>query len=98
MWRSSCDTVTTKSVWQACGWSPASSRCHACRQGNREGRTYRIRQRASALVTAVTSFSNRPLVYIFYVGCCADRAVHGRRPFVAQRALFHSIDVPGYAS
>ena len=37
-------------------------------KGHREGSTYSFRARISAVVNAVTSFSNRPLIYIFYLG------------------------------
>lgn len=67
-------------------------------KGNREGRTYRIRQRVSALVNAVTSFSNRPLVYIFYVGCALIALSTSAAAFLLFRAVFHGIGVPGYAS
>jgi putative glycosyltransferase len=67
-------------------------------KGNRDGRTYRIRQRASALVNAVTSFSNRPLVYIFYVGCALITLSTSAAAFLLYRALFHRIEVPGYLS
>ena len=65
---------------------------------NREGRAYRNRQRLSALVNAVTSFSNRPLVYIFYLGCVIIAVSTSAAVYLVQRALFHGIDVPGYAS
>jgi putative glycosyltransferase len=65
---------------------------------NREGRAYRNRQRLSALVNAVTSFSNRPLVYIFYLGCFIIALSSSAAVYLVQRALFHGIDVPGYAS
>jgi putative glycosyltransferase len=65
---------------------------------NREGRAYRNRQRLSALVNAVTSFSNRPLVYIFYLGCVIIALSTSAAAYLVQRALYHGIDVPGYAS
>ena len=67
-------------------------------KANRDGRSYRTRQRVSALVTAVTSFSNRPLVYIFYVGSVLIVLSTAAALFLAQRALVHGIDVPGYTS
>jgi len=65
---------------------------------NREGRAYRTGQRLAALVNAVTSFSNRPLVYIFYLGCVIIAMSSSAAVYLVQRALFHGIDVPGYAS
>ncbi len=37
-------------------------------KGSRPGSSYSLRKRVSSLVSAVTSFSNRPLIYIFYLG------------------------------
>jgi putative glycosyltransferase len=65
---------------------------------NREGRSYRIRQRLSALVNAVTSFSNRPLIYIFYMGCVLIALSTSAGAFLLYRAVFHHVDVPGYVS
>jgi putative glycosyltransferase len=65
---------------------------------NREGRAYRTRQRISALVNAVTSFSNRPLVYIFYLGCALITLSTAAASYLVYRALLHRINVPGYAS
>src|SRR5262249_35290442 len=49
-------------------------------------------------VNAVTSFSNRPLVYIFYLGCVLIAVSTSAAAFLFYRALVHDIDVPGYAS
>jgi putative glycosyltransferase len=65
---------------------------------NRQGRAYRNRQRFEALVNAVTSFSNRPLVYIFYLGCVIIALSASATLYLVQRALIHGIEVPGYAS
>ena len=42
---------------------PVTSRRHA-----RSGATYSLRRKVAVLVNSVTSFSNRPLVFIFYLG------------------------------
>jgi putative glycosyltransferase len=67
-------------------------------KGRRDGHAYRQRQRISVLINALTSFSNRPLIYIFYVGSglMAISATAGL--YLIWRALRHGIGVPGYAS
>jgi putative glycosyltransferase len=37
-------------------------------KGKRAGTSYSLRARVSSLVNAITSFSNRPLIYVFYLG------------------------------
>jgi putative glycosyltransferase len=65
---------------------------------SREGHSYANRQRISALVNALTSFSNRPLVYIFYMGCVLVAVSTVAALFLVIQALSHGIGVPGYAS
>ena len=65
---------------------------------SRAGHSYSNRQRVGALVNAVTSFSKRPLVYIFYIGCVLMLLSGAAGVFLVERALFHGISVPGYVS
>ena len=48
-------------------------------KGSRPGSSYSVRARASSLVNAVTSFSNRPLIYIFYLGASRRDGIAHRR-------------------
>jgi putative glycosyltransferase len=67
-------------------------------KGSRPGTSYSLRARASALVNAVTSFSNRPLIYIFYMGAAVvTMSLLGALVLVI-RALTGGIGVAGYAS
>jgi putative glycosyltransferase len=67
-------------------------------KGDREDHAYRNRQRLSVLVNALTSFSNRPLVWIFYVGCLLMLLSGSAALYLVIRAIQHGIGVPGYAS
>jgi putative glycosyltransferase len=65
---------------------------------SREGHSYDNRRRISALVNALTSFSNRPLVYIFYMGCALIALSTVAAVFLVIQSLADGIGVPGYAS
>lgn len=67
-------------------------------KGSRGDSSYTIRRRVSVLVSAVTSFSNRPLIYIFYLGTAVMLLSLGAAAVLTLRALNDGIGVPGYAS
>jgi putative glycosyltransferase len=68
-------------------------------KGSREGASsYSMRRRASVLVNAVTSFSNRPLIYIFYIGITVMLLSIAQAAWLVIQSLRHDIGVPGYAS
>ena len=67
-------------------------------KGNRSGSSYSIRARVSTLVNAVTSFSNRPLIYIFYLGAFVVTLSSLAAFALAIRALTTGVGVAGYAS
>jgi putative glycosyltransferase len=67
-------------------------------KGHREDSTYSLRARVSAVVNAVTSFSNRPLIYIFYLGAFVVTISTLAAAALTIRALTTGIDVAGYAS
>lgn len=60
--------------------------------------TYTLRRRISVLVNAITSFSNRPLIFIFYLGgfIVLTSMVYGGS--LIWRALHGEIGIPGWAS
>jgi putative glycosyltransferase len=60
--------------------------------------TYSLGKRISVLVNAVTSFSNRPLVLIFYLGCVIMIAAMAAAGYLAWRRAIGGVGVPGYAS
>jgi putative glycosyltransferase len=67
-------------------------------KGSRPGTSYSLRARASALVNAVTSFSNRPLIYIFYMGAAVVTISSLAALVLVIRAMTGGIGVAGYAS
>ena len=67
-------------------------------KGSRPGSSYSFRSRVSALVNAITSFSNRPLIYVFYLGTIILVMSTLAATVLAFRALNHGIGVAGYAS
>ena len=64
----------------------------------RAGSSYTLRRRISLLVNAITSFSNRPLIYIFYLGIVVMLVTAIAAGILLVRALNREIGVPGYAS
>jgi len=67
-------------------------------KGSRPGSSYSVRSRVSSLVNAITSFSNRPLIYVFYLGTIILVISTLAATVLAFRALNHGIGVAGYAS
>jgi putative glycosyltransferase len=67
-------------------------------KGSREQPSYRLRQRLSSLISAITSFSNRPLIYVFYIGVLMMILSCAAALALIVRAFQHGIGVPGYAS
>lgn len=60
--------------------------------------TYSLARRIDVLVNAVTSFSNRPLVLIFYLGCVIMVAASAAAAYLVWRRAVGGVGVPGYAS
>jgi putative glycosyltransferase len=65
---------------------------------SRPGSTYGLRKRISVLVNSVTSFSNRPLIYIFYLGCGIMGLAAASGAYLIARALVLGSGVPGWPS
>ena len=65
---------------------------------SRNPSTYTLRKRISVLVGAVTSFSNRPLVYIFYLGATIVLTSIAYGTYLVWTALHGGIGIPGWAS
>jgi putative glycosyltransferase len=64
----------------------------------REGAAYGKRERLSVMVNALTSFSNRPLVFIFWVGCLLMLLSASAALYMVVRAAQRGIGVPGWPS
>ena len=67
-------------------------------KGTRGETSYSVRRRISALVSAVTSFSNRPLIYVFYVGTIVMVGSLVAAAALIVQTFNHGIGVPGYPS
>jgi putative glycosyltransferase len=65
---------------------------------SRGGSTYRPRLRLAMFVNAVTSFSNRPLVLVFELGCVIMAASIVAALYMVWRRATGHVGVPGYAS
>ena len=65
---------------------------------SRGSSTYTFRKRISVLVNAITSFSNRPLIYIFYLGAFLVMVSLGYGSFLVWLALRGEVGIPGWAS
>jgi len=60
--------------------------------------SYTIRRRISVLVDAITSFSNRPLVYIFQIGVAVMLLSIAAGVLLIEQSLSGHVGVPGWAS
>jgi putative glycosyltransferase len=60
--------------------------------------TYNLARRATALVDAITSFSNRPLMLVFYVGTAVVTIAGAAGLALILRVLFFGPFLPGWAS
>jgi putative glycosyltransferase len=67
-------------------------------KGSRGASTYGVGKRVAVLVNAVTSFSNRPLVYIFYLGSFIMATATLAVATLIWRVLFHGVAVAGWPS
>jgi putative glycosyltransferase len=65
---------------------------------DRGASTYGVGERVAVLVNAVTSFSNRPLVYIFYLGAFIMLTATLTGTILIWRVLFHGVGVEGWPS
>jgi len=60
--------------------------------------SYSLAARVAVLVNAITSFSNRPLVYIFYLGCFIMATALAAAAYLVWRVIFHGVGVAGWPS
>jgi putative glycosyltransferase len=67
-------------------------------KSSRGSSSYSIRKRISVLVNAVTSFSNRPLLYIFQTGFAVMLLSMAAGVFLMYKSLSGGVGVPGWAS
>jgi putative glycosyltransferase len=60
--------------------------------------TYGFADRVAVMVNAITSFSSKPLVYVFYLGCAIMTMAAVAGAYLAWRVLFHGVAVSGWPS
>jgi len=65
---------------------------------NRAAPAYRITARTAVMVNAITSFSNRPLVLIFYLGCLIMASAAMAALVLIWRMVFRQVGVAGWPS
>jgi putative glycosyltransferase len=65
---------------------------------SRGGTTYTLRRRIASLVNAITSFSNTPLVLIFYLGCAIVLLAGLGALYLIVRRLFFGVLLAGWPS
>lgn len=87
--------ISLAGLWAATGFEQVPVTID---KGKRPGTSYTLRRRISSLVSAVTSFSNRPLIYVFYVGVGVMLVSTAAALVLVVRAINQGIGVPGYAS
>lgn len=60
--------------------------------------TYNVSRKIANLVNSITSFSNQPLVYIFYLGCAIILLSSGAAAYLVLRRLLFGVYMAGWAS
>jgi putative glycosyltransferase len=71
---------------------------HVVRKGSRDGSSYTMRKRVSVFVNAITSLSNRPLVYIFQIGVAVMLLSMVAGLWLFYESLRGQVGVPGWAT
>jgi putative glycosyltransferase len=64
----------------------------------RRSSSYNLPRKLSVLVDSITSFSNRPLVFIFYLGCFISAAAGLAAAYLIVRRLFFGVLLDGWPS
>jgi putative glycosyltransferase len=70
----------------------------AVRKHSRSKSTYSLRRKIALLVNSVTSFSSRPLVFIFYLGVAIGALAAVAAGYLVIRRVFFGILLPGWPS
>jgi putative glycosyltransferase len=60
--------------------------------------TYGLGRKIAVLVNSITSFSSRPLEFIFYIGLVIGAAASGAAGYLVVRRMFFGILLPGWPS
>jgi putative glycosyltransferase len=87
--------VCIAGLWAMTGFD---QRPETVRKGSHGHSSYSVRRRISVLVNAITSFSNRPLIYIFQIGMAVMGLSILAGAVLLYKSLTAGIGVPGWAS
>jgi len=60
--------------------------------------SYNVARKLSLLVNAITSFSNKPLIFMFYTGLLICGGAAAASLWLIHRRLFHGIPIMGWSS
>jgi putative glycosyltransferase len=82
-------------LWVITGFD---QRPHTIRKHARRHSSYTFRKRVSVFVNAITSFSNRPLIYIFQIGLAVMALSIAAAAVLVYRRVTGRVGVPGWAS
>jgi putative glycosyltransferase len=88
--------VCLAALWAITGFTQVG---HAVRKSDRGSRsTYGFTDRVAVMVNAITSFSNKPLVYVFYLGSAIMALATLAGVVLMWRVLFRGVAVAGWPS
>jgi putative glycosyltransferase len=87
--------VCLAGLWMLTGFDQRPVTVH---KHSRSESSYTVRRRISVLVDAITSFSNRPLLYIFQIGMGVMLLAVAAAILLIEQSLTGAVGVPGWAS
>jgi putative glycosyltransferase len=82
-------------LWPQLGYLQIPQTVHKESKGSS---TYGFTRKVSLMVNAITSFSNKPLIYIFYTGLLLSLGAGAYIVWLLQRWLFRGIPLVGWSS
>ncbi len=65
---------------------------------NKGNTTYNIKKKITQAINAITAFSNKPLIYIFYIGIFILFVSAGYITYLVRLKILYPNSIPGYAS
>lgn len=87
--------TTIAGLWAITGFKQVAQ---AVKKSSRGTTTYTPARKIAVLVNSITSFSDRPLVFIFYAGLAIGGAATLAAVYLVIRRLFFGVALPGWPS
>lgn len=87
--------VLLSGLWANTGFNQVPLEVEKKYKGNS---TYNLRRQLNLIVRSITSFSGKPLVYIFYLGVIISLVAFAAILWFSYRKLFHHVGVGGWTS